>query len=225
MMDDKIMNVNEIFFTIQGEGYHSGKPAIFVRLQGCNLKCDFCDTEFTSGKEMEISTILAEIMALKSGCNFIVITGGEPGTQKNLPFLIQVLKKYNFYVAIETNGMFNLDFECAADWITFSPKCKAKGIQLTYYHEMKWVMKKGNPITPIFCELPYANSWQYIPPLKVNGMELLWLSPENPTHDGEIGSATASKTDPDTLAYTLSQVMKNPRWRLNIQLHKYVGAK
>ena len=73
--------VNEIFYSIQGEGRHAGRAAIFVRFSGCNLKCPFCDTDFKKYEEMEAIDILNKIQLLSPDCKFIVFTGGEPTLQ------------------------------------------------------------------------------------------------------------------------------------------------
>ena len=100
------LDIVEIFFTFQGEGPYTGYPAIFVRLGGCNLSCDFCDTEFDDFKELELKEILAKIDELsdnKKSANLVVITGGEPMRQP-IAKLCQKLVNNNFLVQIETNG-------------------------------------------------------------------------------------------------------------------------
>jgi len=102
------MKVNEIFYSIQGEGILVGVPSIFLRLSGCNLRCSFCDTKYSyiQGKEMSIQAILDKIM--KFGCTNICITGGEPLFQKNAVKLIETLLQKNYKLCLETNGSISI---------------------------------------------------------------------------------------------------------------------
>ena len=75
------MRINEIFYSLQGEGHFTGRPAIFIRLAGCNLRCPFCDTDFTSYTEMAVADILKAIASYPA--RFVVLTGGEPSLQLN----------------------------------------------------------------------------------------------------------------------------------------------
>jgi 7-carboxy-7-deazaguanine synthase len=102
--------VQEVFYTIQGEGPFSGHPAVFVRLAGCNLSCFWCDTEFESSTWYpSLSDLLAKIAeARPSCCDLIVITGGEPFRQ-NIGPLVQNLLEQNLRVQIETNGTLWVD--------------------------------------------------------------------------------------------------------------------
>ncbi len=103
------LQIQEIFPTIQGEGPFVGQPSVFVRLGGCNLACDFCDTEFESFKDWNLTEILAEIEKFSLNSNgtrsrdLVVITGGEPFRQP-IELLIEKLLEMNFRVQIETNG-------------------------------------------------------------------------------------------------------------------------
>jgi 7-carboxy-7-deazaguanine synthase len=98
------MKINEIFYSLQGEGILVGTPSIFLRTTGCNLRCSYCDTTYayTQGKEMSISEILTVIK--KYPCRNICITGGEPLLQKETPQLINNLLKRRYLVCLETNG-------------------------------------------------------------------------------------------------------------------------
>ncbi len=111
------MRVNEIFYSLQGEGSQSGTAAIFVRLSGCNLSCSFCDTEHQSHKDMTEEEIASEIAKYPSP--LVVITGGEPTLQLT-ESLIERLHKIKKFVAIETNG--TRAVPKGVDWITCSPK-------------------------------------------------------------------------------------------------------
>ncbi len=102
------LNINEIFFSIQGESLYSGIPCIFVRLSGCNLRCAYCDTPYAweNGRPMKITEILKKIKNFK--CNLVEITGGEPLIQEKTPNLIDSLLKTGYTVLLETNGSIDI---------------------------------------------------------------------------------------------------------------------
>ena len=95
--------VNEIFYSLQGEGRWMGRPAVFVRMSGCNLKCPFCDTDFKGYKEMSAEDILTACLEKGGDCRFIVLTGGEPTLQVDAE-LIQLLHQQGYYLSMETNS-------------------------------------------------------------------------------------------------------------------------
>lgn len=113
----KKYRINEIFYSIQGEGFYTGMPAVFIRFSGCNLKCEFCDTRHEKYKELTIIKIIKQIR--KYPTKFIVLTGGEPLLQVDKDAM-DCLKKNNYYVCVETNGTVGENIQ--ADWITCSPK-------------------------------------------------------------------------------------------------------
>ncbi len=102
------LKINEIFYSLQGEGTDVGLPTIFIRFTGCNLRCKYCDTEyaFYEGRDMEIEEIFREIK--KWNCNRICITGGEPLLQTGVYELIDLLIKKNYEISIETNGSIDI---------------------------------------------------------------------------------------------------------------------
>jgi 7-carboxy-7-deazaguanine synthase len=100
--------VNEIFYSIQGESTFSGRPCIFVRLAGCNLRCSYCDTRYAyeQGVDMEITEIMNRIAAYQ--CQLVEITGGEPLLQSQTPILIYRLLENGYEVMLETNGSLDI---------------------------------------------------------------------------------------------------------------------
>ena len=100
--------VNEIFYSIQGESIYSGRPCIFVRLTGCNLRCSYCDTRYAyeQGVNMELTEIINRISAHK--CRLVEITGGEPLLQSQTPILIYKLLENGYEVMLETNGSLDI---------------------------------------------------------------------------------------------------------------------
>lgn len=109
--------INEIFYSLQGEGFHTGTAAIFIRFSGCNLKCDFCDTQHESGEFLSDEDILHKISSFKS--KHVVLTGGEPSLWIDESF-VGKLKSAGYFVQIETNGTHAIPEN--VDWITCSPK-------------------------------------------------------------------------------------------------------
>ncbi len=118
--------VSEIFYSFQGEGPNIGKPAVFLRLSGCNLKCAWCDTKYalSGGKRMAEEAVFKQIK--KYPCERLVITGGEPLLQQdNLTPLLKKLKGYS--IEVETNGSMPLQIGQFVEQINCSPKLKNSG--------------------------------------------------------------------------------------------------
>lgn len=111
--------INEIFYSIQGEGYWTGRAAIFIRFSGCNLNCDYCDTQHEDFEQWTLREIIQEIDRWPS--QFVVLTGGEPALQIDNA-LIDALHARVYFIAVETNGTLMLPDNI--DWITVSPKDK-----------------------------------------------------------------------------------------------------
>ncbi|MCM1518514.1 MAG: 7-carboxy-7-deazaguanine synthase QueE [Pseudoflavonifractor sp.] len=111
------MRVNEIFYSLQGEGHYTGVPAVFVRFAGCNLACGFCDTDHTPFTVMTEREIADAVLAYP--CRHVVVTGGEPSLQLTAS-LIDMLHSEGRYIQVETNGTGILPAD--VDWITCSPK-------------------------------------------------------------------------------------------------------
>lgn len=109
--------VNEIFYSIQGEGRNTGRPAVFIRLSGCNRRCPFCDTDHATWRPMEADAVAAAVARFPA--RFVVITGGEPLLQLEAS-LIERLKEAGYEIAVETNG--SLPVPEGVDWVTCSPK-------------------------------------------------------------------------------------------------------
>ena len=113
----QMKRVNDIFYSLQGEGRNTGRAAIFIRFAGCNLKCPFCDTDFAQYEEMSDEDILNRIKSYPS--HFVVLTGGEPSLQVDR-HLVDLLHKHGYELAMETNGTHPI--VDGIDWITCSPK-------------------------------------------------------------------------------------------------------
>lgn len=109
--------INEIFYSLQGEGFHTGCPAVFVRFAGCNRQCDFCDTDFHAYTVMNLDDIIAAVNAYPT--RHVILTGGEPTLQVD-NVLVDALHAVGKFIHIETNG--SRSVPSGIDWVTCSPK-------------------------------------------------------------------------------------------------------
>lgn len=138
--------VNEIFYSLQGEGFHSGTPAVFVRFSGCNLACPFCDTDFAAFSEMTAEAIADRVEALlpeqKRSAAIIVLTGGEPALQVDAALLAELHSRLSLPIHIETNGTHPLP--AGIDWVTCSPKAGSE-VVLKEADEVKVVYTGTSP--------------------------------------------------------------------------------
>ena len=127
-MSDQSLEVNEIFFSIQGESSHAGRPCAFVRLTACNLRCSYCDTEyaFYEGTERTIGEIVAEVVAFP--CDLVEITGGEPLLQTPVHDLIRELLELGKTVLIETGGALDVSAVDPRAILIYDIKCPDSGM-------------------------------------------------------------------------------------------------
>lgn len=192
--------INEIFYSIQGEGVRAGTPNVFIRFSGCNLQCKAdgpegfdCDTEFVSGRRLETNQLLDEVIKTAPQCKAIIFTGGEPALQIDKD-LISAFKNQGYYLAIETNG--TKELPRGLDWITVSPKTAEHTLHQMIANEVKYVRHKG----------------MAIPRPTVKADHLL-ISPSFQP-DGTV--------TPQDLQWSIDLVKTNPPWRLSLQLHKWL---
>ena len=142
------MKINEIFYSIQGEGAWTGLPNILIRTTGCNLRCSFCDTKYAynKGKEMTLNEIIKKIKQYP--CKYVCITGGEPLLQKDIIYLIDELLKKGYKISIETNG--SLSIEKLVDkkslMISLDIKCPSSNMYENNYLENINFLKKGDQL-------------------------------------------------------------------------------
>ena len=133
-----MLRVNEIFYSIQGESSYAGRPCVFVRLTGCNLRCSYCDTRYAydEGQSLTIEGIIDRITSYQ--CRLVEITGGEPLIQKKTPDLIYELLENNFVVLLETNGSMDIspvDTRCVK---IIDIKCPSSGeVKNNYLDNLK----------------------------------------------------------------------------------------
>lgn len=138
--------INEIFYSLQGEGFHAGTPAVFIRFSGCNLHCSFCDTQHEEGMLMTNEDIVREACQYPS--QMIIFTGGEPSLQIDED-LIERLHHEHRYLCIETNGTHSLP--SGIDWVTCSPKEGSK-VALTRMNELK-IVYTGQDVESLYNQL------------------------------------------------------------------------
>ncbi|EXJ13163.1 MULTISPECIES: 7-carboxy-7-deazaguanine synthase [Nitrincola] len=205
-------SVKEVFYTLQGEGAHAGRPAIFCRFTGCNLWsgreidrskaiCQFCDTDFIghdgqNGGKFDspdaLVTHLQRFWPLSSEPPYVVCTGGEPALQLDQP-LVDALHKAGFIIAIETNGTKPLPN--GIDWICVSPKADTD-IIIRKGNELKLVYPQSHAMPERFVSYQFDN---------------FYLQP--------MDSADAQ----ENLKATLNYCLRHPQWRLSLQTHKILG--
>jgi len=195
--------VNEIFYSLQGEGYWTGTPMVFVRLSGCNLQCPFCDTDHAEFTAMSASTIVEVALEAGSGCRRICLTGGEPSLQADEE-LISAFHAAGFTVHMETNG--TREVPAGIDWVTLSPKNQVAGLKgdgtvvLKKAAEVKLVFAPG--VDPAAWE-EFPATWRFLQPCDV----------ADPVRNREI------------LRLTIEYIQLHPSWRLSLQTHKFLGIR
>lgn len=195
------LKVNEIFYSLQGEGARAGTANIFIRLSGCQTKYACfasgvnCDTEFESGREMMIPELLRHVKQFK--CRQIIWTGGEPAQQLT-PEIVEEFSKHLFYQAIETSGLFSVPKNL--DWISLSPKVAEHVLEknFTKVNELRYVRHSG----------------QEIPQPKIRA-DHYFISPHS---DGE-------NLNTENIRHCVELVKRNPKWKLSIQQHKILNLR
>lgn len=189
------LNVNEIFYSLQGEGGRSGEASIFIRLTKCNLACTFCDTDFAHGEDMTIEEILSEISQYP--CKWIIWTGGEPTIQLN-DDILREFQKAGYKQAIETNG--TRPVPSLINYITCSPKQNYEKIKklIPFVNEIRIPVAKGDEI-PDISVFPKANKY-FLSPIFDNSI----IIQEN-------------------VDYCVEMIKKNTDWQLSLQIHKLIN--
>src|SRR5690554_6638443 len=201
---EDILNVEypimEHFYTIQGEGVHTGQAAYFIRTAGCDVQCWWCDVKDSWTEEgqphLKVSELVEEVR--KSGTNIVVITGGEPLLHDLLP-LTTALKEIGVQTHIETSGSSPLSGKL--DWITLSPKRFKKPTEeiFSYVDELKVVVLTNKDL-----------AWAEENAAKCPPNTLLLLQPEWDT--------------PKSIPLIVEYVKKNPHWGISLQTHKFLNV-
>ena len=206
--------VKEIFLTLQGEGAHAGRAAVFCRFSGCNLwsgreqdragaTCKFCDTDFvgtdgTLGGRYATSDDLADAVASQwvgeHSYRYVVLTGGEPLLQVDAE-LIDALRARGLAIGLETNG--TIELPKGVDWVCVSPKAGAE-LRVRRGDELKLVYPQAGAMPPAFADLAF---------------ERFSLQPMD-------GPDVAANTE-----RAVNYCMRHPQWRLSVQTHKALGIR
>ena len=193
-------NIVEIFHSVQGEGYRSGIPHVFIRFGNCNLRCEWCDTNFDDYEKMNVSDILGVVQEYP--CKNVIFTGGEPMMNDLWP-LARVLKQRGYHLSVESNGTIAVP-DGLLDWICISPKDQM-------YPQVSVKQRTGNELKCVYV----GQSLSMYDGLK-EGFEHLFLQPCYDEND-------TVERNGRTFALTEDVVKRNPEWRLSLQTHKWMG--
>jgi 7-carboxy-7-deazaguanine synthase len=205
------LRITEIFLSIQGESSHAGRPCSFVRLTGCPMRCEWCDSvyTFTGGTRISFDEIFAQLKSF--GCTLVEVTGGDPLAQKNVYPFITMLCDAGYEVLIETGGFFSTEKTDARAAIILDVKCPASGeSERNYWANLERLRKDKDEVKFVIADL---NDWKYARgiiekyDLQAKTKEIL-ISPvfgiENLAEIAESVAQSGLKV------------------RLNLQLHKYI---
>lgn len=190
-----MIGLTEIFASIQGEGTHTGTPAVFVRLAGCNLSCRFCDTDYALRELLSVEEIVERVRAAGGPCPTVVLTGGEPLAQTQSAALIAALQRDGRRVHIESNGTIRAALP-AGVWLCVSPKERVDPEMAARADEVKLIVDGRVPEEHL--------------PLFANRSPIL-LQPEGNRAENVRIALAYLKAHPE-------------RFRLSLQTHKFIGV-
>lgn len=195
------MIINEIFYSLQGEGRWAGTPCVFVRFAGCNLKCPFCDTKHEQGKAYSHGDIMRELA--KYPTKHVVLTGGEP-TLQITEVLMQLLKNKGYFIHVETNGSRENKALMLADWVTCSPKneyCENAHVAFLPINEIKVV---------------YNDNAESIAQYDTYEADFYYLQP------CDTGDAEQNKRN---IQGAIDYCLAHPKWQLSLQTQKILKVR
>ena len=190
----------EIFHSVQGEGFHTGVPHVFVRFGNCNLRCEWCDTDFMTFEQMELDDIVDRVISFE--CNRVIFTGGEPAMQ-DLETIGNRMKDHGIHLSIESNGTIPID--PVIDWICISPKDQL-------YPNVSIKQRTGDELKVVYCGQPL----DIYDDLK-EGFSHHFIQP------CYIDSDTVEQNGRN-FQIVEKLVKDNPGWRLSLQTHKWMGV-
>lgn len=193
--------INEIFYSLQGEGYHAGEPAVFIRFSGCNLSCPWCDTQHQQGKMLTAQEIIEKVKEYKT--KLVVLTGGEPSLFVDGELLAALHWVFDT-IAMESNGTHEVP--AAVDFLTISPKSDflpQPGAQV--------IIQKCSEVKVVFDGINSPEYWRE--QIEAQHYFLQPLDTGNQQQNAKI------------LAACVAYIKKHPQWRLSVQLHKIIGER
>ena len=190
----------EIFHSVQGEGFHTGIPHVFIRFGNCNLRCEWCDTDFMTFEDMDTDSIIEEVLSYD--CDRVIFTGGEPAMQ-DLSVIGKRLKEHGINISIETNGTIPVD--PIVDWICVSPKDQL-------YPNVSIMQRTGDELKVVYC----GQDLSLYDELK-KGFTHLYIQPCY-VEDESVEANGKSFQIVERL------VKDSPGWRLSLQTHKWMGV-
>ena len=190
-----MLQLSEVFYSIQGEGAWTGTPAVFIRLAGCNLACNFCDTDYSTKFFAGVDEIVTMVREAGGDCPMVVLTGGEPLAQRQTLELIGALRRDGRRVHIESNG--TIFTELPDDvWLCVSPKERVDKRMARRANEAKLIVDRRVPVEHLDL---FA------------GQPTILLQPEG--------------NKPANVAIALEYAKTHPqRFRLSLQTHKFIGV-
>lgn len=192
-------HVNEIFYSLQGEGRWAGRPAVFVRFSGCNLRCPFCDTDFAAFVKMTADEILHEVSLLTRDCKFVVFTGGEPTLQVD-ENLIALFHAQGYFLSMETNG--TQPIPEGIDWLTCSPKG-------AFVQQAIPVIKTASEVKVVFDGEHEVSDY---------GIQAECYS----VQPCDVGDEAKNA---EILKQTVNFSLTHPKWQLSLQQHKLLNIR
>jgi len=190
----------EIFHSVQGEAFHAGIPHVFIRFGNCNLRCEWCDTDFLTYEEMMLDQIIEQVLSYD--CERVIFTGGEPCLQ-DLTTIGLELKKHGINLSVETNG--TIPVPEIIDWICVSPKDQV-------YPNVSIKQRQGDELKVVYCgqdldmydDLKQGFQHHFIQPCYMDG--------ETVEQNGK------------SFALVEDLVKNSSGWRLSLQTHKWMGV-
>lgn len=194
------LHINDLFFTVQGEGTYAGVRSLFVRMPYCNLACPWCDTAYNSHEKFTPES-LQKFAEKEPATRHCVLTGGEPMMHKHTPHVVHVLKGLGYYIACETNGCYPI--VPGVDFVTCSPKRFASPHY--FVHPDAWAS---------------VSEFKYV----VDDAFDFDVLQRHDTTDGRRYSLSPEYNTMKTqTARILAYQTAHPGWRLNLQTHKWIG--
>lgn len=190
----------EIFHSVQGEGYHTGIPHVFVRFGNCNLRCEWCDTNFLEYEMRDLEDVVSEVSSYN--CDRVIFTGGEPALQ-DLGSIGMELKKLGLHISIETNGTIPVD--PIVDWICVSPKDQL-------YPDAVIRQRSGNELKVVYCGQDLSMYDELRTGFEHHFLQPCYMEAESVESNGS------------SFRMVESLVKRTPGWRLSLQTHKWMGV-